>query len=196
MAYEAISTEVSDRILTITLNRPDKLNAFTLAMQRELIEAFDRADDDDEVRAIIVTGAGRAFCAGADLSAGGATFDPAARGESRPPATGQDGAPDLAGAGLRDGGGEVSLGMRVAQAGDSCRQRTGGRGRRHHAAADGHPHRFDRCPLRLRLRPPRRCAGSLLELVPAAHRRHRKSAGMEFLRPRVLGRPRRWTAGW
>ena len=109
MAYETILTEVSDRILTITLNRPDRLNAFTLVMQRELIEAFDRADADDEVRAIIVTGAGRAFCAGADLSGGGATFDPVARGESPPPPTGQDGAPDLAGAGLRDGGGQVSL---------------------------------------------------------------------------------------
>ena len=73
MAYETILTEVSDQILTVTLNRPDRLNAFTLVMQRELIEAFDRADADDEVRAIIVTGAGRAFCAGADLSGGGAT---------------------------------------------------------------------------------------------------------------------------
>jgi enoyl-CoA hydratase/carnithine racemase len=109
MAYETILTEVSDQILTITLNRPDRLNAFTLVMQRELIEVFDRADADDEVRAIIVTGAGRAFCAGADLSGGGATFDPVARGESPPPPAGQDGAPDLAGAGLRDGGGQVSL---------------------------------------------------------------------------------------
>ena len=76
MAYETILYEVSDNILTVTLNRPERLNAFTLVMQRELIEAFDRADADDAVRASIVTGAGRAFCAGADLSAGGATFDP------------------------------------------------------------------------------------------------------------------------
>ena len=75
MSYEHIKYEVSDRILTITLNRPKKLNAFTGIMQRELIEAFDRADEDDEVRAVIVTGAGRGFCAGADLSSGGDTFD-------------------------------------------------------------------------------------------------------------------------
>ena len=75
MSYEHIKYEISDRILTITLNRPKKLNAFTGIMQRELIEAFDRADEDDEVRAVIVTGAGRGFCAGADLSSGGDTFD-------------------------------------------------------------------------------------------------------------------------
>jgi len=75
MSYEHIKYEVSDRILTITLNRPKKLNAFTGIMQGELIEAFDWADEDDEVRAIIVTGAGRGFCAGADLSSGGDTFD-------------------------------------------------------------------------------------------------------------------------
>jgi len=75
MSYEHIKYEVSGRILTITLNRPKKLNAFTGIMQGELLEAFDRADEDDEVRAVIVTGAGRGFCAGADLSSGGDTFD-------------------------------------------------------------------------------------------------------------------------
>jgi enoyl-CoA hydratase/carnithine racemase len=73
--YEQISTDLSDRVLTITLNRPERLNAWTATMGRELIEAFDRADADDEVGAIIVTGAGRGFCAGADLAAGGETFD-------------------------------------------------------------------------------------------------------------------------
>ena len=90
-----ILTEVTNRVLTITLHRPDKLNAFTRRMRDELIEAFGRADNDDEVRVVIVTGAGRAFCAGADLSAGSATFDYAKRGvqdEER-----------------RDGGGRVSL---------------------------------------------------------------------------------------
>src|SRR4051794_41493853 len=75
MDFETIAYEVADRVLTITLNRPDRLNAFTARMGAELIEAFDRADADDDVRAVIVTGAGRAFCAGADLGGGGDTFD-------------------------------------------------------------------------------------------------------------------------
>lgn len=74
MDYGHILYAVEDNILTITLNRPEKLNAFTNQMLTELIDAFDQADADDQVRAIIVTGAGRAFCAGADLSAGGRTF--------------------------------------------------------------------------------------------------------------------------
>jgi enoyl-CoA hydratase/carnithine racemase len=79
VAFEQITTEVADGILTITLNRPERLNAWTATMGRELIEAFDRADADDEVRAIIMTGAGRGYCAGADLAAGGETFDYRAR---------------------------------------------------------------------------------------------------------------------
>lgn len=75
MTDSHITTALADRILTITLNRPDKLNAFTYQMMRELVAAFDRADSDDAVRAVIVTGAGRGFCAGADLSQGAATFD-------------------------------------------------------------------------------------------------------------------------
>lgn len=80
MEFEQIITEVADGILTITLNRPDRLNAWTERMAAELHEAFDRADADDEVRVVIVTGAGRAFCAGADLERGGETFDARARG--------------------------------------------------------------------------------------------------------------------
>jgi enoyl-CoA hydratase/carnithine racemase len=79
MDPEQIITDVQDGILTITLNRPDRLNAWTETMARELMAAFDRADDDDEVRAVIVTGAGRGFCAGADLERGGETFDYRAR---------------------------------------------------------------------------------------------------------------------
>jgi enoyl-CoA hydratase/carnithine racemase len=75
MTYEQITAESADGVLTITLNRPDRLNAWTPTMGEELMEAFDAADADDGVRAIIVTGAGRGFCAGADLQAGGATFD-------------------------------------------------------------------------------------------------------------------------
>jgi enoyl-CoA hydratase/carnithine racemase len=109
MSYETITYEISESILTITLNRPEKLNAFTGVMGRELIEAFARADADDEVRAIVVTGAGRAFCAGADLSAGGAAFDRSARRDRPAPPLGPDGAPDLSDETARDGGGRVSL---------------------------------------------------------------------------------------
>jgi enoyl-CoA hydratase/carnithine racemase len=80
MNYEHILYETEDNILTITLNRPDKLNAYTGTMQAELLDALDRADADDDVKAIIFTGAGRGFCAGADLSAGGKTFNHEADG--------------------------------------------------------------------------------------------------------------------
>jgi enoyl-CoA hydratase/carnithine racemase len=75
MEFEEIRYEVADGVLLITLDRPDRLNAFTGTMGRELIAAFDQADADDDVRAVIVTGAGRGFCAGADLGGGGQTFD-------------------------------------------------------------------------------------------------------------------------
>ena len=75
MSYETLLYEVNDRVATITLNRPERLNAFNRQMQVELLGVFDEVDDDDEVRAVIVTGAGRGFCAGADLAArGGDTF--------------------------------------------------------------------------------------------------------------------------
>lgn len=99
MAYEHIKYDVSDKILTITLNRPDNLNAFTQTMRDELIDAFDRADGDDNVRAIVVTGEGRAFCAGADLGAGKDTFNYEARGLSTEETV------------HRDGGGMVTLRM-------------------------------------------------------------------------------------
>ena len=111
MAYDTILYEVRDNILTITLNRPEKLNAFTTQMMIELLDALDRADADDEVRAIIVTGAGRGFCAGADLSAGSRAFDFAAR-EDRPEKQGAiraDGSVDWSHDAVRDGGGRVAL---------------------------------------------------------------------------------------
>jgi enoyl-CoA hydratase/carnithine racemase len=74
MSYSTLRYDVADNILTLTLSRPDHLNAFTVEMADELIEAFNRASDDDEVRAVVVTGAGRAFCAGMDLSASGNVF--------------------------------------------------------------------------------------------------------------------------
>ena len=70
----AIRHELEDGVLTITLNRPERLNAFNGQMMAEMMDAFDRADADDDVRAIVVTGEGRGFCAGADLSSGGDTF--------------------------------------------------------------------------------------------------------------------------
>jgi enoyl-CoA hydratase/carnithine racemase len=107
MAYETITYEVEDRILTITLNRPEKLNAFNATMQKELIDAFDRADRNDDVRAVIVTGAGRGFCAGADLSSGADTFDrDAKRGPVKRLA---DGKVDYSDTNARDGGGQVTL---------------------------------------------------------------------------------------
>ncbi|MEH6582550.1 MAG: crotonase/enoyl-CoA hydratase family protein [Halioglobus sp.] len=74
MSYNTLLYVVTDNILTLTLNRPDQLNSFTVEMADELIHAFNRASDDDEVRAIVVTGAGRAFCAGMDLSGDGNVF--------------------------------------------------------------------------------------------------------------------------
>jgi enoyl-CoA hydratase/carnithine racemase len=98
MAYQQIKYAVQDGILTITLNRPDKLNAFTQVMLSELLDALDKADRDDQVRAIVFTGAGRGFCAGADLSGGGDTFNRERRDGVDP---GLDG--------HRDGGGKLTL---------------------------------------------------------------------------------------
>src|SRR2546423_668029 len=93
--YETIEYAVDDGIATITLNRPEALNAFTGQMMSEMIDAFDQIDADDSVRAVVVTGAGRGFCAGADLSGGGGTFD-AGQSSSSP-------------ADHRDGGGLLTL---------------------------------------------------------------------------------------
>ena len=75
MTYETLLCDVRDHILTITLNRPERMNAFTTPMAHEVIDALAAADDNDDVRAIVFTGAGRAYCAGADLGSGSATFD-------------------------------------------------------------------------------------------------------------------------
>jgi enoyl-CoA hydratase/carnithine racemase len=91
MDYEQIRYDVADHVLTVTLHRPDRLNAFTARMGDELIDAYSRADADDDVRVVVLTGAGRGFCAGADLAGGGETF--AYRD----------------GSGHRDNGGRVSL---------------------------------------------------------------------------------------
>jgi len=105
MTFEQITTDLAERVLTITLNRPERLNAWTAQMGSELIEAFDRADADDEVRAVIVTGAGRGFCAGADLASGGETFDYRARASAQA----ETGAGAETGAVPRDNGGQFTL---------------------------------------------------------------------------------------
>lgn len=96
-AFEALRYEVADGVATVTLNRPDKLNALNTVMLDELLAVLDLADAADDVRVLIVTGAGRAFCAGADLSGGARTFDRVARGRGEEPGA------------HRDGGGRVTL---------------------------------------------------------------------------------------
>lgn len=99
--FETLHLAVADGVATLTLNRPERMNAFNGPMTRELQLAFDHTDRDDEVRAVVVTGAGRAFCAGADLGAGGDTFNYDKR------AAAGDAAESVGG--YRDGGGEVAL---------------------------------------------------------------------------------------
>jgi enoyl-CoA hydratase/carnithine racemase len=75
MAYETLQTELRDGIFTLTLNRPDRLNAFNVQMMHDMLRVLDEIDANDDARVVIVTGAGRGFCAGADLGGGGDTFD-------------------------------------------------------------------------------------------------------------------------
>ncbi len=93
MPYSEILTDLQNKVLTVTLNRPDRLNAYTGVMRDELVQLFESADRDDGIRVVVVTGAGRAFCAGADLGGGGGTFDHA----------------NVRLADYRDGGGRVAL---------------------------------------------------------------------------------------
>ena len=101
-SFETLAYEVTDGVATVTLNRPDKLNAFNTQMMKDLIAVFDETDGDDAVKAVIVTGAGRGFCAGADLASGGDTFDYDKRGGEDQAARQRDGV-------QRDGGGLVTL---------------------------------------------------------------------------------------
>jgi len=106
MSYNAILYDVEDGVATITLNRPDALNAFNLEMAGELRDAFDRIDADDAVRAVVVTGSGRGFCAGADLRDGPASF--VNRSPEQNPVR-DDGTFNYAAEGARDAGGRVTL---------------------------------------------------------------------------------------
>jgi enoyl-CoA hydratase/carnithine racemase len=81
--FQEILYDVEERIATITLNRPDRMNSFTVRMCHEILAALDRADEDDGVRVVVFTGAGKAFCAGADLGSGGGTFDGSQGGSRR-----------------------------------------------------------------------------------------------------------------
>ena len=101
-SFETLLYDLEDGVATVTLNRPEKLNAFNTQMMRDMIAVFDHTDADDGVRCVIVTGAGRAFCAGADLSAGGETFDYDKRGGDAMAARTVDGL-------QRDGGGLLTL---------------------------------------------------------------------------------------
>ncbi|MFZ4746703.1 MAG: crotonase/enoyl-CoA hydratase family protein [Sphingomonas sp.] len=109
--FETITTAVDDGLFILTLHRPNRMNAFTPLMMREMCAAFDAADADDAVRAVIVTGAGRAFCAGADLGSGAATFDYAARGgkDGVGSPIREDGSVDWDHEGVRDNGGRLTL---------------------------------------------------------------------------------------
>jgi len=104
MKFETILYDKKDKILTITLNRPERLNAFTGQMMEDLISAINTAGEDDEIRVIVVTGSGRGFCAGADLGSGGDTFNKDARDNKD--AFSRKGE-DLEW--LRDGGGKTTL---------------------------------------------------------------------------------------
>ncbi|MBI3438826.1 MAG: crotonase/enoyl-CoA hydratase family protein [Proteobacteria bacterium] len=101
--FETIKLDIADGVAQLTLHRPDRMNAFTDQMVRDMIAAFDITDANDDVRAVIVTGSGRAFCAGADLGSGGATFDYEKRLADRGGTGKFD--PDRA----RDGGGQVGI---------------------------------------------------------------------------------------
>ena len=107
MSYEEIEYEVADGVAIIALSRPDKMNTGTTLMIKELLDALDQVDNDDNARAVIFTGRGRAFCAGADLSGGGKTFDYAAGDSTIAPPTGAE---DSQGAKIyRDGAGLITL---------------------------------------------------------------------------------------
>ena len=104
MEFETILYDIKDKVLTVTLNRPERLNAFTGQMMDDLIEAFDKSGKDDDIRVIIVTGAGRGFCAGADLGAGANTFNREVR-NNRGETEGIKDNPEW----MRDGGGRTTL---------------------------------------------------------------------------------------
>jgi hypothetical protein len=178
-AFEALRYEVKDHIATITLNRPDQLNSFNGQMAQELRAVWDVTDRDDDVRCVIVTGEGRAFCAGADLSGGNAF-------------RARDG--DAASTKVnRDGAGLVtlrifeSLKLREPEAGDRRREWRGGWRWAHDDLANGYPHRVNRCALRDGVHAARDRSRGRVILLHAAARRRLDDVGMVLFRPRVSG---------
>ena len=163
--WETLRCEVDDDgVATLTLDRPEALNSFTVTMARELEEFFRTDATDDAVRAVVVTGAGRAFCAGMDLTADGNVFGldeslrPHARGPARAP---HRGAVRVGRARHRRQGHAGD--PRAAQAGDRGDQRRRRRDRRHDDARHGHPARLHHGADRLRLRPARHRAGGRVD---------------------------------
>ena len=108
--FKTLRYEVADHILTLTMNRPERLNAFNSQMQGEFLKALDHADVDDEIRVVIVTGEGRGFCAGADLEKGAETFDyDNQTNEAKEERASNEGRQGGDNAWMRDGGGLLSL---------------------------------------------------------------------------------------
>ncbi len=108
--FETLRYEIEDQVLTLTMNRPERLNAFNSRMQGEFLEALDHADADDQIRTVIVTGEGRGFCAGADLGKGAETFDyDNQTEEAKADRASNEGRQGNSNAWLRDGGGLLSL---------------------------------------------------------------------------------------
>ena len=195
--YTTLDWAVEDGILTLTLDRPDQLNAFTVTMADELEHAFDRASLDDEVRAVVVTGRGRAFCAGMDLSSDGNVFG---LDETQRPTLDdlRDRFDDPAVVdGVRDTGGRVTLAIyRCTKPVIGALNGAGGRDRRDDDAADGRPARVHVRAHRLRLRPARDRARGGVVVVPAAHRGHQPGPGVGLHRRHPRARTRPSPAGW
>jgi hypothetical protein len=164
--------EAIDGIATITLNLPDKLNAMTRDMAVRLMSLLDAFDTDDEVRAIIITGTGRAFCAGADLRAGDSVLATGANNAAQSTPMLLDGSIDWSHDEVRDFGGRVTLRLFESTKPYRRYQRLGGGYRRYFAPGGRFSPRIDRQQVRDAVRAPRHRSGIRFQLVLAADRRN------------------------